>query len=273
MIKFLDGDAINAKIIETIKQADEYLLLISPFIKLTERIKSEINYLVSNKPDVIIEVVFGKNSDNPIKSLNANDLGFLKSLPNISISYVQDLHAKIYCSEDRLMLTSMNLHEFSQANNYEAAFVIEDGKFMSGLLNNSSNQAWKDALEFVDKIISKSTLVFSRGDVYKSRFFGFLEEVVGSEKEDNSADFFKKSKPKVFNNTNNGHCIRTGVTIPFNIKKPYSDVAFKSWQRFANEDYKEKYCHFSGEKCDGETSLKQPILKKNWRDAKVKFGF
>lgn len=39
MIKFLDGDAINAKIIETIKQADDYLLLISPFIKLTERIK------------------------------------------------------------------------------------------------------------------------------------------------------------------------------------------------------------------------------------------
>lgn len=26
MIKFLDGDAINAKIIETIKQADEYQL-------------------------------------------------------------------------------------------------------------------------------------------------------------------------------------------------------------------------------------------------------
>lgn len=254
MIKFLDGDAINAKIIETIKQADEYLLLISPYIKLTERIKSEISYLVSYKPDVEIEVVFGKNSDNPIKSLNATDLDFLKTLPNIRISYVQELHAKIYCSEDRLMLTSMNLHQFSQANNYEAAFVIEGGKFMSGLLNNSSNQAWAEALDFVNKIISKSILVYSRGYVYKTTFLGFMEELTGSEKEDNSDDFFKKNKPKLINNPNNGFCIRTGVTIPFNIKKPYSDTAFKSWQRFANEDYKEKFCHFSGEKCEGETS-------------------
>lgn len=273
MIKFLDGDAINAKIIETIKQADEYLLLISPFIKLSQKIKTEIEYLVTIKPEVEIEIVFGKNSDNPIKSLSANDLDFLKTLPNIRISYVQELHAKIYCSEDRLMLSSMNLHEYSQANNFEAAFVIENGKFMSGILNNSSNQAWDDALEFVNKIIAKSTLVFSRGDVYKKTFLGFMEELSGSEKEDNSSDFFKINKPQFINNTNTAYCIRTGVSIPFNIKMPYSETAYKSWQRYANEEYKEKFCHFSGEKSDNETSFKSPILKKNWRAAKNKFGF
>ena len=37
-------------------------------------------------------------------------------------------------------------------------------------------------------------------------------------------------------------------------------------------DYLEKYCHFSGEPSNGETSFNKPILKKNWKKAKAKFN-
>lgn len=38
-------------------------------------------------------------------------------------------------------------------------------------------------------------------------------------------------------------------------------------------DYKEKYCHFSGEPSNGETSVNKPILKKNWKKAQNIHGF
>ncbi|MDQ0638168.1 hypothetical protein QF042_001733 [Pedobacter sp. W3I1] len=273
MIKFLDGDAISAKIIQTIKEADVYLTLVSPYIKLTNKIKSELTYLGKNKPEVEIEVVFGKNDKTPNKSLSNEDFEFLKTLQNIRISYVKELHAKIYCSEDRLMLTSLNLHEFSQAYNFEAAFVIEKPSSILAALNNSKTElAWNEALEFVDKVIESSTPVYHKGKVYETSWLGFFTKLVEEYDEDNSETFFKKPMTTK-DSIHLGFCIRTGVNIPFNLKAPYSDTAYKSWKRYGNENYKEKYCHYSGEISDGETSLKSPILKKNWKEAKMKFNF
>lgn len=64
-----------------------------------------------------------------------------------------------------------------------------------------------------------------------------------------------------------GYCIRTGVEIPFNRNEPMAPKAFSSWVRFEDPDYPEKFCHFSGEPSDGQTSMAKPILKKNWKKA------
>jgi phosphatidylserine/phosphatidylglycerophosphate/cardiolipin synthase-like enzyme len=272
MIKFLDGDAINAKISETIRDADEYLKIICPYIKLTEKIKFDLRHLANDKPKVTIDFVFGKNEDNQTKSLNPNDLDFLKSLGNIRIGYVKDLHAKIYCSEDRLILTSMNLHEFSQAHNHEAAFMIEDSGSILPLLNNKAFTAWEEAHNFVKKIIQNSQPVYQKGKVYEINWLGLSNKIIQQFDEDNSEMFFK-SNNTVSIQASNGFCIRTGTSIPFNLKAPYCNAAYKSWKRFSNENYKEQYCHYSGEASNGETSLKSPILKKNWKEAKSKFSF
>jgi hypothetical protein len=64
-----------------------------------------------------------------------------------------------------------------------------------------------------------------------------------------------------------GYCIRTGVEIPFNVEKPLSNDAYKKWNKYGDPDYPEKYCHFTGEPSNGETSVNHPILKKNLRKA------
>ena len=81
-----------------------------------------------------------------------------------------------------------------------------------------------------------------------------------------------KKKPIVSKNKVTGYCIRTGSEIPFNIEKPLSYEAFKSWNKYSDTEYEEKYCHFSGESSQGETSVSKPILKKNWRNAKKVFN-
>jgi hypothetical protein len=65
-----------------------------------------------------------------------------------------------------------------------------------------------------------------------------------------------------------GYCIRTGGKIPFNIKTPFNKKSFASWNLYKNPEFAEKFCHFSGEKSNGETSFSRPILRKNWNKAK-----
>jgi hypothetical protein len=70
-----------------------------------------------------------------------------------------------------------------------------------------------------------------------------------------------------------GYCIRTGEKIPFNPERPLSYHAFQSWNQFGNENYPERFCHFSGEPSNGETSVSRPILNKNWRKAQQLIRF
>jgi hypothetical protein len=57
-----------------------------------------------------------------------------------------------------------------------------------------------------------------------------------------------------------GYCIRTGVKIPFNVRKPFSESAYKSWVQHKNLNYPEKFCHRTGKESKGRTSMKDPIL-------------
>ncbi|MEN8185529.1 MAG: hypothetical protein ABFR05_00210 [Bacteroidota bacterium] len=57
-----------------------------------------------------------------------------------------------------------------------------------------------------------------------------------------------------------GYCIRTGGQIPFNPQRPYSYDAYKTWSQFENPDYEENYCHRTGRKSNGKTSMRQPVL-------------
>jgi hypothetical protein len=46
-----------------------------------------------------------------------------------------------------------------------------------------------------------------------------------------------------------------------------SNKAFKMWNKYGDKEYQEKYCHYSGEPSNGDTSFAKPILRKNWKKA------
>ena len=108
---------------------------------------------------------------------------------------------------------------------------------------------------------------------------GFTKKYVSSEIEtDKLSDFFNHKIKRDFvykeergtqkqKRDENGFCIRTGVKIPFNLKHPMCETAFLNWKKFSNADYPEKFCHFSGEHSNGETTFSKPIQRKNWNKA------
>ena len=109
MAEFLKDTQLISALDEMIENADKFLWLISPYIKLHERTKSLLKAMTTYKPDVEVVVVFGKNEDALHKSISKEDIDFLKELPFIHIAYEKRLHAKFYASEDYAIITSMNL--------------------------------------------------------------------------------------------------------------------------------------------------------------------
>lgn len=111
MSKFLNTSATNYFLEELIKEASERLILISPFLKLNDRIKQLLEDKDRLKIDV--RVVYGKNELQP------EEINWLKELTYVRTSFCKNLHAKCYLNEESCIVTSMNLYEFSQINNNE----------------------------------------------------------------------------------------------------------------------------------------------------------
>lgn len=286
MAKFLKGSDLNAAIEKLIESAGSKIFLVSPFIKLHNRIADELKSKISI-PEIELWVLFGKNTENPSLSLGMDDLNFFKQFPNVDIRYAERLHAKYYANESEAVLTSMNLYDFSQNNNIEFGVAVKSS--LLGVLSNTGDASLDiDASNYFEDVFKRAEQIFKSSPRFEKINLGLSKIYKGSSMEiDKTEAFFKQKKDssipaKKFEQSYTapisqskplGYCIRTAKPIPFNTKRPFSDEAFVSWSKFSNPDYAEKYCHFSGEPSNGETTFSKPILKKNWSKAKEIHGF
>ena len=136
MAKFLNTSATNYHLEELIKGARDRLILISPFLKLNDRIKE----LLTDKDRLKIDVriVYGKSELAPA------EIEWLKCLTFVRTSFCKNLHAKCYLSEEACIVTSLNLYEFSMVNNNE----------MGVLINRAQDvELYRDAYEEAQRII------------------------------------------------------------------------------------------------------------------------
>lgn len=136
MAKFLNTTATNYFLEEIIKDAKDRLVLISPYLKLNDRIKE----LLADKDrlKIDIRIIYGKNELHP------SEISWLNELTYVRTSFCKNLHAKCYLNESKCIITSMNLYEFSQINNNEMGIYLD---------KQEDQSAYKDAYEEVQRII------------------------------------------------------------------------------------------------------------------------
>ena len=123
MAKFLNSSGTTYHLEELIKNASVRLIIISPYLKLNDRIKELLED--RNRLKIDIRIVYGKNDLQP------EEINWLKNLTFIRTSFCKNLHAKCYLNENECIITSLNLYEFSQVNNNEMGVLIyrnEDAK-------------------------------------------------------------------------------------------------------------------------------------------------
>ena len=136
MAKFLNTSAPNYYLEELIKNADDRLILISPFLKLNDKIKELLED--KNRLKIDIRIIYGKSELHP------DEINWLKDLSYIRTSFCKNLHAKCYINEKSCIITSLNLYEFSQVNNNEMGIFVD---------RNTDSELYKDAYSEAQRII------------------------------------------------------------------------------------------------------------------------
>jgi phosphatidylserine/phosphatidylglycerophosphate/cardiolipin synthase-like enzyme len=136
MAKFLNTSATNYFLEELIKNAKDRLILISPFLKLNDRMKELL--ADKNRLKIDVRIVYGKSELQP------EEINWLKELTFIRTSFCKNLHAKCYLNEELCIITSLNLYEFSQINNNEMGVLI---------VRSDDAELYKDAYEEAQRII------------------------------------------------------------------------------------------------------------------------
>ncbi|SFB90268.1 phospholipase D family protein [Pseudoalteromonas denitrificans] len=136
MAKFLNTSATNYYLEELIKNTSDRLILISPFLRLNDRIKELLED--KNRLKIDIRIIYGKSDLHP------NEINWLNELSFVRTSFCKNLHAKCYLNENSCIITSLNLYEFSQVNNNEMGIHIT---------RDEDPDTYKDAYEEAQRII------------------------------------------------------------------------------------------------------------------------
>lgn len=141
MAKYLRTSSISAELENLIRDARKELYIISPYLKLSDNVKELLNDKEREKVDV--RIVFGKQELAPA------EMSYLEGLSYVRLYFSKNLHAKCYLNEDKMIISSMNLYEFSQQNNREMGILIDTS-------NEQDKQVYEDATKDIDSIIHNS---------------------------------------------------------------------------------------------------------------------
>ena len=139
MAKFLSTTGTNYHLEELIKGASDRLILISPFLKLNDRMKELL--ADKNRLKIDVRIVYGKSELQP------QEIEWLRALTYIRTSFCKNLHAKCYMNEEMCIITSLNLYEFSQVNNNEMGVLIQ---------RPEDSELYRDAYDEAQRIIRVS---------------------------------------------------------------------------------------------------------------------
>ena len=212
MNKVISDYHINTCLLDLIKGSKKYLILISPYVKPWGHLIDELTS--SRKRGVDVELYYRSDKkDEYVYSLEP-----LKEI-GVKMFHIDTLHSKLYLSESMGIMSSMNLVDFSSSNSKEMGLVTDDENILKQFKDYSKELISKSS-------ISKKSLIDRGMDFYQD-VRESIEEV-----KDVIQDF-----------KDEGNCIRCCDPIPFDMKKPYCGKCFKSWNKYKNENFKEKNCH------------------------------
>lgn len=141
MAKFLTTIDIASQLRELIMEADKTLYLVSPYLQISKDFQELLVSREKNKKETII--IYGKNELTP------DQLKFLTSLRYVYLKFYENLHAKCYINDTKLIITSLNFYEYSMINNKEMGVLYDT-------LTEVDKDIYSKALEYVKLIEDNS---------------------------------------------------------------------------------------------------------------------
>lgn len=242
MAKFITTKQITSELEVLITKAEERLYIISPYLKLSKDFREYLTFRNTNRKDT--NIIFGK------QELNPEQMTFLQGLRFVYLFFSDDLHAKCYINDSKMIITSMNFYDFSMINNKEMGILIDK-------TIPEDVEIYENAWNYIDFILKTS------------KPFDFVSKPTLIEKtiqKDNGQT--KKTK----DTKEHGYCIRCGKnSIPLNPLVPYCKDCYNVWKKFSNEEFQEQFCHICGK--DEKSSMVKPTCYNCYNSNKNKLKF
>ena len=153
-MEFIKPPEIASKIMTLMDEAEERIIIISPYNKLSNWKKIRNHFEKAQARGVTIEYY-----------IRANEKGNKEEVRQLGIEPVEidNLHAKVYLNDETAIVTSLNLHQFSDENSIDIGYKTETA------------EEYKEVYEFYTRYvvseINKEIIV----DYNQSSIDGFLE--------------------------------------------------------------------------------------------------
>lgn len=206
MAEFLTTNGVSHTLETIITSAKKRLVLVSPYLKFSRTFIERISVL--SEKNVLIQIIYGKDA-----VIGVDDRLFIDSLENLELYYLDNLHAKCYFNENLMVITSMNLYDFSEKNNREFGVFIR---------KTNDKILYQNAVDEIESIIYVSETLKLSTSTIQERYNNLAsKESSGGE----------------------ACCIRCKKVIRFNPSKPLCYECFGIWDEFQNYNFIENYCH------------------------------
>ena len=231
MVEFLTTTGISDQLEKLITSAREEITLISPYLKVNERLQNFIRDADLRR--VRITVIYGK------RDMQDAEREWISGLTTPAETwFVRNLHAKCYLSEDAAIITSMNLYEFSEQHNDEM------GIFVSRSQEPALYQKIRD-----EALRLRRTATPGQGAPTETSPPTAPHQPPVAEPDQQGSAL--------------GHCIRCGDPVPLDPEKPYCNPHYRIWARWGDKTYEEKFCHKCGK--ERTTSMAKPLCLECFR--------
>jgi hypothetical protein len=263
MVAFINATQARGEIERILSKAKFNMVMISPYIKINDDFISRLADAGLRKVKILMVC--------RAEDLKSGEREKLEQIPYLDLRFNERVHAKCFYNEDTMVISSLNLYDSSMGDNREMGVLLhsniegdketfEDAKSEAQFIirecqsdtsrpkpaTNEGSQITKTNSEQKRKIETKPVKKPGIEDTIVkniSNFFG----ISGSENEE-------------------GHCIRCGKNIPFNLDAPYCPDCYRTWAKYKDDNYKEKYCIRCGK--SEETSMKRPLCPSCYKKTK-----
>lgn len=202
MAEFLTTTGTCSELEKIFIDAQFKVVLISPYLQISKNTVQRMKE--ASDKNILIQLVYRTNK------LEGVERTMLMGIENLELYHIENLHAKCYFNESKMIITSMNLYEFSEKNR-EMGILID---------SKSDSNVYNKAVQEYNSIIKIS----------RREYLGW------------------KNNNKSYNNylPANGYCIRCEKNIPYDQSKPFCYECFSTWIIWQDMSFKENVCHCCG---------------------------
>jgi len=209
----LNTEETIARLLSLIRDAQRRVVLVSPYVTLgaEDRVGHAIRDALAR--GVTVQVVIRADDQTVPKQQWLESVKPLVA-SGLRLCGARALHAKLYCSESVVLVTSLNLLESSFLNTVEVGLWSKEPAAVLAVH------------DFMAKHILQHT---------------HLLDVDGAPRTTTQPSHSEKD-------TARGYCIRCRGEIPLNPRRPYCRQDFDDWANWGDEDFADAYCHECGRK-------------------------